>query len=39
MNDWLRPPCRCNPEERAAHLPIEQEPEWDSANLNALEKR
>jgi hypothetical protein len=40
-NEWTasRPGC-FNPKEQAADLPIEQEPERDSANLNnALGKR
>lgn len=39
-NEWLssRPDC-FNLKEQDARLPIEQEPEWDSAGLNALEKR
>jgi len=38
-DEWSasRPSC-CNPKEQAAHMPIEQEPEWDSACLHALEK-
>ena len=39
-NEWLASHPGCfNPEEQAAYLPIWQEPEWDSANLNALEMR
>ena len=36
MNDWLCAPAALTPRNRP---PTEQEPEWDSANLNALEKR